>query len=82
MPMNRGDLLVLREREWRGGTGSLLVTVIAVGDTRYVDGDWWTATKVEVVTWQARPEVLFIEVRAASVRLASSRGWGRSAVPP
>ncbi|GGK39329.1 hypothetical protein GCM10010124_35030 [Pilimelia terevasa] len=38
--LRRGDVLILREKEWRTGQGSILVTVTAVGDRRYDEGDW------------------------------------------
>ncbi|GGK07352.1 hypothetical protein GCM10010123_41580 [Pilimelia anulata] len=68
-----GDLLILREREWRTGQGSILVTVTAVGDTRYDDGDWWISVKCGLTTWRKLPEVRFIEIRAASLGRARQR---------
>ncbi|WP_189171925.1 hypothetical protein [Pilimelia anulata] len=66
-------MLILREKEWRTGQGSILVTVTAVGDGRYDEGDWWISVKCDQTTWRKQPGVRFIEVRAASVDRARHR---------
>ncbi|GGK02720.1 hypothetical protein GCM10010123_35850 [Pilimelia anulata] len=71
--LRRGDVLILRETEWRTGQGSILVTVTAVGDRRYDDGGWWISVKCDQITWRKQPEVRFIEIRAASVQRARQR---------
>ncbi|GGK07107.1 hypothetical protein GCM10010123_41150 [Pilimelia anulata] len=76
-----GDLLILRESEYRRGDGAILVTVAAIGDTCEEAGVRWVSVKAHQQRWTDEPAVRFIEVRAASVLDAKRRVWGRAAVP-
>ena len=68
-----GDVLILRENEYRHGDGAIHVEIIAVGDLRYENQGYWLPVKCAQRTWRAQPMVRFIEIRSTSIPCARSR---------
>ncbi|GGK07292.1 hypothetical protein GCM10010123_41420 [Pilimelia anulata] len=68
-----GDVLILREREYRHGEGTIVVEIIAADDLRYDDEGYRLPVKCGQITWRAPPVVRFIEIRSASIPYARSR---------
>lgn len=71
--IHRGDLLILLEKEYRHGRGSIMIEIIAVGDMRHDAEGYWLPVKCEQRTWRTQPEVRFIEIRSTSIPGARSR---------
>ncbi|GGK27107.1 hypothetical protein GCM10010124_19690 [Pilimelia terevasa] len=71
--LRTGDILILREREYRRGEGAIMVRILAVGGLRRDDDGYWLPVKCAQTTWRVEPQVRFIEIRTCSIIRARRR---------
>jgi hypothetical protein len=73
--LNVGDVLRLAERDYRYGTGPLLLRITAIGVTRQESNGLWLEVRGHEVRWngEADPRERHALVRLEAARIVSSR---------